>query len=126
MGETEHRRGYAVFLEAGQLAERTRVAIRKEGRIVAESGSAARRPDQRSVGPGFDLLDMAVGPGHAQRRDEMRPSLVRRGGAALLQRALDPRHGGGKILALAGPARGIDTGRAIERIDDEPGIVGKG
>src|SRR5689334_25354416 len=115
MGEAEPERGQAVFLDAGHLAEGTRVAVGKKGRIVTETGGAARRPDQRAIGSRLDFLEMAVRPGHAQRRDEVRLALVRRRRAALLQQALDPRHGRTEILALAGPARRIDAGRAVER-----------
>ena len=52
------------------------VAVGQEHRIVAEAGGAARRPDQRAVGAGLDFLEMAVGPGDAQRGDEMRLALV--------------------------------------------------
>src|SRR5262245_54719896 len=109
MGEAEPQRGQAVLLDAGHLAEGTRVAIGKEGRIVAETCGAARRPDQCSVSAGLDLLEVAVRPGYAQRRDEMGLALVRRDGAAFLQEPLDSRHCDGKILALAGPARRIDA-----------------
>ena len=46
-----------MFLDAGHLAEGTRMAVGKEGRIVAETGGAARRPDQCSVGPRLALLE---------------------------------------------------------------------
>ncbi len=56
----------------------------------------------------------------------MRLALVGRGRAALLQQALDPGHRRHEILALAGPARRVNAGRAVQCIDHEAGIVGKG
>ena len=100
--------------------------VGQERRIIAETGGAARRPDQSSIGAGLDLFEMAVGPGDAQRGYEMRLALVRRGGAAFLQQTLDPAHRRHEILALAGPARREDAGCAVQRIDHEAGIVGKG
>src|SRR5258708_32423279 len=55
----------------------------------------------------------------------MRSSLCRCRGASLLQQAFDPRHRDGEILVRAGPARGEDSGRAVERIDGQSGIVGE-
>src|SRR6185436_19375128 len=43
-----------------------------------------------------------------------------------LQQALDSAHRRHEILALAGPARRVNAGRAVQRIDHEAGIVGKG
>ena len=126
MRQAEPERRQAVLLDAGHLAEGARVSVGQERRIVAEAGGAARRPHQRAVDARLDLLEMTVGPGDAQRRDEMRLALVRRRRAALLQQAFDPRHRRGEILGRASPARRIDSGRAVERIDHEAGIVGKG
>src|SRR5271170_3500029 len=91
-------RRQAVFLVARHLAEGARVAVGQEYRIVAESLSAARRPDQRAVDLGLEVLDMAVGPGHAQRRDEMRLALFRRRRAAFVKFYLDRLHGAAEIL----------------------------
>ena len=52
------------------------VPVGQERRIVAEAGGAARRPHQRAVGARLDLLEVTVGPGDAQRGDEMRLALV--------------------------------------------------
>src|SRR4051812_46129064 len=56
----------------------------------------------------------------------MRLALVRRRGAALLQQPLDPRHCRGEILGFPRPARRIDAGCAVERVDHEAGIIGEG
>ena len=56
----------------------------------------------------------------------MRASLRGLLGAALLQQALDPRHRRVEILGRPGPARRENSGRAVERVDDEAGIVGEG
>ena len=68
------------------------MSIRQERRIITETGGAARRPYQSSIGAGLDLFEMAIGPGDAQRGDEMGLALVGRGRAALLQQPLDPAH----------------------------------
>src|ERR1700684_2662072 len=62
-------RWQAVFFVARHFAKSACVAVGQEHRIVAESLSPARRPDQGAVDPGLEILDMAVGPGPAQRRD---------------------------------------------------------
>ena len=49
----------------------------------------------------------------------MRFALVGRGGAALLQQALDLRHRRREILPGAGPARAVDARRAVERVDHD-------
>ena len=104
MRQAEAERRQAVLLVARHLAEGARVTVGQEHRIVAEAGGAARRPHQRAVDARLDLFEMAVGPGDAQRRDEMRLALVGRGRAALLQQPLDPRHRGSEILGLARPS----------------------
>ena len=50
-------------------------AVRQEHWIIAEALVAARRPDQRAVDLGLEVLDMAIRPGDAQRGDEMRLAL---------------------------------------------------
>src|ERR1700722_3578151 len=69
---------------------------------------------------------MAVGPRHAQRRDEMRLAPFRRFRAAFVELDLDGLHGAAEILFRPGPARRIDSRRAVERIDHQAGIVGEG
>src|SRR6185369_12820771 len=105
--QAEADRRQAVFLDRGHLAKGPDVPIGLERRIIAETGGAAWRPDQSSIGAGFDLFEVTVRPGDAQRGHEMCLSLVRRGGAALLQQALDPAHRRHEVLALAGPARRV-------------------
>ena len=56
----------------------------------------------------------------------MRAALCGRLGAALDQQRLDLFHGAAEILVRPGPARGMDAGRAAERVDHESGIVGEG
>ena len=58
MRQAEPERRQAVFLDAGHLAEGPRVTVGQERRIIAESGSAARRPDQGSIDPGLDLFEV--------------------------------------------------------------------
>ena len=101
------------------------VAVGQEHRIVPETFVTARRPDQRAVDPGLEILDMAVGPGRAQRRDEMRRALFRRRCAAFVELDLDRLHGAAEILFRPGPARGMNARRAVERIDHKAGIIGE-
>src|SRR5665213_2171873 len=103
--QPEPERRQAVLFDSCHFAEGAAVAIGQERRVVAEAGGAARRPYQGAVGAGLDLFEMIVGPRHAQRGHEMRAALRRRGGAALLQQALDLSHRGGEVLGRAGPAR---------------------
>ena len=51
------------------------MSIGQERRIIAEASGTARRPYQRAVGARLDLFEMVVGPGHAQRGNEMRAAL---------------------------------------------------
>ena len=74
----------------------------------------------------LEFLDMAVRPGDAERRDEMRAALVGRGRAALAELVFDALHGVCEILVRTGPARRIDAGLAVERVDREAGIVREG
>ena len=91
MRQAEPERRQAVLFDAGHLAEGAGVPVGQERRIVAKAGGAARRPHQGAIDARLDLFEMAVGPGDAQRGDEMRLALVGRRRAALLQQALDPR-----------------------------------
>src|SRR5437899_10567384 len=61
----------AVLFLARHFAEGAAVAIGQEHRVVAEALRSARRPDERAVDARLELLDMAVGPRDAERRDEM-------------------------------------------------------
>src|ERR1700722_3207296 len=55
----------------------------------------------------------------------MRAAPFRRRSTPLLQQPLDPCHRGGKILVWAGPARRKKSGRAVERVHGQSGIIGK-
>ena len=52
----------------------------------------------------------------------MRLALHGREGVALAQASLDPFHRVAEVLCFTGPARRIDAGRPVERIDRKPGI----
>src|SRR6516162_8386534 len=114
-----------VFFNAGHLAEGTIKSVRREHRIVAETGRPARGPDQRAVGARLDFLEMAVGPGNTERGHELRTSLVRRGCSAFPQKTFDLRHCGVEILVRSGPTRGENAGRAVKRVDNQARIVGE-
>src|SRR5215471_8542879 len=108
-----------MFFDAGHLAEGAVVTIGHEHGIVAETGGTARWPDQGAVGARLDFLDVTVGPGDAERGDEMCTALVGRPCAALLQQAFDPGHRRVKILVWSSPARRKYPGRATEAIDHQ-------
>src|SRR6202035_4885236 len=73
--QPEAERRQAVLFDRGHLAEGAGKTIRHEHRIVTKAGAAARRPHQRAVGARLDFLEMAVGPGDAERGHEMRAAL---------------------------------------------------
>src|SRR5205085_5971915 len=106
-----------------EFSEGQIIAIRYEYGVVAEAALAARRPGQLTIDLAAERLDRGTllrwRPGQRQHRDEM--------GAARLvaQLALHPLHRDAEILGRAGPARRIDPGRAIERRNHQPGIIGK-
>src|SRR5467141_2038437 len=75
--QPQTKRWQAMFLDAGHFAESARVSIRPEHRIVAEAGSSARRPHQRSLRVSLDFLKMIVGPCDAKCGNEMRLALRR-------------------------------------------------
>ncbi len=65
--------------------------------------------------------------GQARQRTATKRALRGFGGdgAGGLQAVLDALHGGGEILAGPGPARRIDAGIAVQRIDADARIVGQ-
>src|SRR3974377_1085609 len=74
------RRRQPVFFVARHLAEGAPMSVGEEHRVVAKTPLAPRRPNQRAVDAALELLEVTVRPGDAQRRNEMRCSLIRRGG----------------------------------------------
>ena len=64
-------RRQAVLVLARHLAEGLGLTIGQEQRVVAEAEIAAWRPHHGAVDRRLELLGMAVGPGDAQRRNEM-------------------------------------------------------
>ena len=115
--------GNAVLFLRTHLAEGALMAVRAEDGIVAEPSRPTRRKDEGSVHPALEGFHRAVRPGERQHADESRPPRLRR--APRFKFALDAGHRGAKILALARPSRRIDPGRALERLDAKPGIVGE-
>ena len=69
--------GKPMFFLCAHLAECLVEAVGQEERIVAEAFIAARRPDDGAIDAAFETLDMTVGPGKAQRGNEMRAALFR-------------------------------------------------
>ena len=115
-----------MFLLVRHLAEGAGVAAGQEHGIVAETFLAARRPDEDAVDLGLEFLDVSVGPGEAQRADELRLASAARKRAALAQLVFHRLHGAAEVLVGPRPARRIDAGITIERIDGQPGIVREG
>ena len=66
---------------------------------------------------------MPVRPGDHQRRDEMRPALLRRGRAAFCKLCLHTGQRRGEILARPGPVGREQAGRAVQRVDADAGII---
>src|SRR5438105_2103375 len=106
-----------------RLHEGRRAAAEEDRGNNAAAG--ARRPHQCAVDGGFEFLDMAVRPSHAQRAYETRAAFVWRPGVALAQLLLYRAHGALKVSVRSGPARGLNAWRAAERIDRQTGIIGQ-
>src|SRR5215470_3713957 len=119
-------RRQSMFLFGIHLAECPVETIRTEKWVVPEAFVATRRPDSDAVDPAFELLNMAVGPGKTQRGHKVRATLLGSPGTAFDQQGLNAVHRGPEILVRPGPPRGMDAGLAIERVDHQTGIVGKG
>src|SRR3954464_8142345 len=117
MREALSLRRQPVLFVATHLAERKSESIGKKHRIVAEALTPARRPDERAVHAPLEFLHMAVRPRDGEHGDEMSLAFLRREAIALAQAGLDLLHRLAKVLRLARPARRIDAGCAIERID---------
>src|SRR5689334_8721770 len=103
--------GETVLLLAGHLAERARLAVWQEHRIVTEAGGPPRRPDQRAVDAALEFLGMPVGPGEAERGNEPGAPLLRREGVALAKPRLDLLHGMVEVAPRPRPARGVNARR---------------
>ncbi len=119
-------RRQAVLLLARHLAEGAVVAVGQEHRVVAEALLAARRPDQRAVDAASNSSTWPSG--QATQSAETKCALRCSGVTAPRSRSMSSivSMAWRKSLSRTGPARRIDAGRAVERIDREPGIVGEG
>src|SRR6185437_16523232 len=95
----------------------------REDRVVAEAEVAAGREAQGPLHAALDHHGWALRPGDGERAGEPGREVL---GAGLLQPLLDLLHGYGEVASGAGPAGGIDAGRALQRRDREAGIVGQG
>ena len=69
--------GKPMFFLRAHLTERAVEAVGQEERIIAEAFVAARRPDDGAVDAAFEVLDMTIGPGKAQRGNKMCAALFR-------------------------------------------------
>src|SRR6185295_13395997 len=107
--------GRGLHLAKGQGA-----ALRNEHRVIAETASAAGRPDQRAVDAAFEGFDMAIRPCQRKGADEMRMAV-----RSIAEFALNPLHRCRKIPLGPGPAGGMNSRRAAEGRDDQARIVGE-
>src|SRR5690349_3689678 len=106
------------------LAEGPLIAIGDEHRVIAEAVRPARRPDERAVDAALEALDRTVGPGDRQRADKVRvmPAVGTRG----LDFVPHAHHRAVEVavaILVLGPARRVDAGAAVKRIDAEPAVV---
>ncbi len=96
-------------------------AVGDEHRVVAETPLPARRPDGHAVDAALEHLRVAVRPGEAEHRDEMRAPV----GIAADQ-LVHPAHRMREILFRSGPARRMDArARRPSDRDAEAEIVGQ-
>ncbi len=110
----------AILLIRRQLRPGAFGALRDEDRVVAEAGGAGhlRLGDAARIVAAGQL--QAFAPGDGDHAAEAGAALRRRQVAQRLQQTLAPlRH----AQAGAAPARGVDAGRAIQRIHEESGVV---
>src|SRR5690242_2034963 len=114
-----------LFLGA-HLAKGAVQAVRQKHGIVAETLVAAWRPYRDTIDTAFEILDVTVRPGEAQRGDKMRAPPRRLLGAEREHQIVDAGHRAGKIFVRSRPARRMDAGFAVKRIDAEARIVRKG
>src|SRR5262249_6426669 len=104
MRETMPVRRQPVFFFARHFAECMGKAVGQKDRIVPEALIAARGEYQDAVDARLEFLDVAVRPGDAKRRHEMRRAPLGRYGAQLLQQQFDALHGAAKIFVRPGPS----------------------
>src|SRR4029077_5491210 len=119
-------RGQSMFFFRAHFTECPVEAVRTEKRIVTETFVATRRPDGDAVDLAFEFLNMAIGPRETQCGNKMRTTLLGSFGTSLDEHGLNAVHRGPEILIWSGPPRGMNAGIAIERVDHQAGIVGKG
>src|SRR5947199_658082 len=104
-------RRQSVFFLARHFAEGSLLAVRLEQGVVAETPIAARRPYQRAGDARLELLDLAIRPGQAQRRNKLRAAMFRRRYAPRPQLLLDYFHGATEVPIGPRPARRVNSGR---------------
>src|SRR5690348_17135924 len=116
----------SVFFLGVHFAERAVESIRQKQRIVTEAFCAAWGPDGDTIDTAFEIFGVTVGPGKAERGDEVTAPLVRGAGSALDEQRLDAVHRKAEIFIRPRPTRRIDSRLTVERLDDEAGVVGEG
>ena len=126
MRQAKPQRRQAVLLDAGHLAEGARMSVRQEHRIVAEIRPcrAAATPACRRRAPRLPRDD----------RPARRRTARRRNAPCAVEGCVAPRSCSRRsirviaaVKSLVGPAQRaeINSGRAVERVDRQSGIVGE-
>ena len=119
MRQTLPARRQAMFFFARHFAKGSLLAVGQKHRIITKAEGAARWRYQRAGNARLEWLGVAIRPGQAQSRDKMRPAAFWRGRAAVAQLLFDRCHGAVKVAIRAGPARRVNPGRAVERLDNQ-------
>src|SRR5262249_34346593 len=114
---------HAMLLNVRHFAKSKHVAIRQKHWVVAETPLTAWRPDEGSVHRGVELFHMPIGPGEAERADELRLTFLGSLRTALAQFIFHRLHGTSEVLFGTRPARRVNPGLAAERVDGQSGII---
>src|SRR4249920_2420286 len=118
------RRQFVFFFRI-HLTKRTVEPVRPEKWIVAKTLVAPWRPYCDAIDAPLEFFCVAIGPGDAERGDEMCASLLGSLGAMFDQQRLNAVHRTAKVLIRPRPAGGMNARLTVERIDDQSGIIGK-
>src|SRR5262249_43260160 len=113
---------HAMLLNVRHFAKSKHVAIRQKHWVVAETPLTAWRPDEGAVHRGVELFHMPIGPGEAERADELRLTFLGSLRTALAQFIFHRLHGTSEVLFGTRPARRVNPGLAAERVDGQSGI----
>jgi len=113
----------SVFVTGLQLAKCLLHAVGKEDRVIAETIFTAWRKHELAPYLAFKHDRPASRPRQRERTNKFGGAVVR---AGCLQRLFHPRHRDREVPVRSRPASRINARRAIERGNNEAGIVGEG